>query len=99
VSTESEINPNGPTNNANRDRVPIVAIGASAGGLEPIEQFFDHIPADTGAVFVVIQHLLPDFRSMMPELLKRHSMLKIISIVDGTKLEPNVIYLGPPKRT
>jgi signal transduction histidine kinase len=99
VSTESEINPNGPTNNANRDIAPIVAIGASAGGLEPIEQFFDHIPADTGAVFVVIQHLLPDFRSMMPELLKRHSMLKIISIVDGTKLEPNVIYLGPPKRT
>ena len=71
MSTESEINPNGPTNNANRDIAPIVAIGASAGGLEPIEQFFDHIPADTGAAFVVIQHLLPDFRSMMPDLLKR----------------------------
>ena len=51
----------------------IVGIGASAGGLESLEQLFSALPADTGMAFVVVQHLSPDFRSLMDELIARHS--------------------------
>src|SRR5205807_666468 len=51
----------------------IVGIGASAGGLESLEQLFKALPADTGMAFVVVQHLSPDFRSLMDELIARHS--------------------------
>jgi len=78
-------------------RVPIAAIGASAGGLEPIEQFFDAMPPDSGCAFVIIQHLSPDFRSLMDELLARHSSMKIFRIVDGMRVQPNCIYLNPPR--
>ncbi len=77
--------------------VPITAIGASAGGLEPIEQFFDAMPPDTGSAFIIIQHLSPDFRSLMDELLARHSTMNIHRISDGMEIEPNCIYLNPPR--
>ena len=75
----------------------IVAIGASAGGLEPIETFFQTMPVGTGLAFVVVQHLSPDFRSMMPELLARRSSLEIKRVSDGMEIEPNTIYLNPPR--
>ena len=77
--------------------VPVAAIGASAGGLEPIEQFFDAMPADSGCAFVIIQHLSPDFRSLMDELLARHSSMPIHRIEDGMQIEPNSIYLNTPR--
>ncbi len=77
--------------------IPIAAIGASAGGLEPIEQFFDSMPPDSGCAFVIIQHLSPDFRSLMDELLARHSTMKIFRITDGMEIQPNSIYLNPPR--
>ena len=77
--------------------VPIAAIGASAGGLEPIEQFFDSMPPDSGCAFVIIQHLSPDFRSLMDELLARHSAMDIHRISDGMEIKPNSIYLNPPR--
>lgn len=76
----------------------IVAIGASAGGLEPIEQLFDNVPNDLGMAYVVIQHLSPDFRSMMDELLARHSTMPIKLAQSGLKLQPNTIYLNPPRK-
>ena len=51
----------------------IVGIGASAGGLKALEQFFDSMPADSGMAFVVVQHLSPDFKSKMDDLLRQHS--------------------------
>ncbi|MEO1330899.1 MAG: CheR family methyltransferase [Pseudomonadota bacterium] len=75
----------------------IVAVGASAGGLEPLEQFFEALPRRHSAAFVVVQHLSPDFRSMMPELLKRHSDLTIKVIHDNMPVEVGVIYLAPPR--
>jgi len=54
----------------------IVGIGASAGGLRAITEFFDHIPSHTDMAFVVIQHLSPDFKSMMSELLQKHTKIK-----------------------
>jgi len=71
----------------------IVGIGASAGGLRAITEFFDHIPDKTGMAFVVIQHLSPDFKSMMNELLQKHTKMKIHIIDKPTMVEANNIYL------
>ncbi len=78
--------------------VRIVGIGASAGGLEPLEQLFDNMPIDSGLAFVVVQHLSPDFRSMMDELLTRHSSMAIYRVDDGMSIEPNAVYLNPPRQ-
>jgi len=85
------------TSKRRRSVLPVAAIGASAGGLEPIEQFFDAMPTDTGCAFVIIQHLSPDFRSLMDELLARHSSMPIYRITDGMEIKPDSIYLNPPR--
>ena len=74
----------------------IVGIGASAGGLESLEQFFGAMPADSGMAFVVVQHLSPDFKTLMAELLARYSDMEITLAVDGERVEPNHVYLLPP---
>ena len=74
----------------------IVAIGASAGGLEALQRFFSAVTAPTSAAFVVIQHLSPDHRSMMPELLARHTALPVQEAVAGAELEVDRVYLMPP---
>ncbi|MBI2803805.1 MAG: PAS domain-containing protein [Planctomycetes bacterium] len=76
----------------------VVGIGASAGGLEAIEHFFDHVPEDSGVTFVVVQHLSPDFKSLMDELLARHTKLPIHRVEDGMAIQPNAIYLIPRKK-
>jgi two-component system CheB/CheR fusion protein len=76
----------------------VVGIGASAGGLEALERFFKAMPESTGMAFVVIQHLSPDFRSLMDELLARHTRLEIHRVTDGMPVEPDSIYLLPPKK-
>ncbi len=74
----------------------IVGIGASAGGLESLEQLFGELPADTGMTFIVVQHLSPDFRSLMDELIARRSEMPVLLATDGLPVEPNHIYLMPP---
>ncbi len=76
----------------------IVGIGASAGGLEALERFFENVPLDTGMAFVVVQHLSPDFRSMMDELLARRTKLPVQLVEDGVVVLPNHVYLIPPKK-
>ena len=76
----------------------VVGIGASAGGLEALEQFFDKMPAKTGLAFVVVQHLSPDFRSLMDELLARRTAIPIRRVEDGMAVEPDTVYLIPPKK-
>ena len=75
---------------------PIVGIGASAGGLSPIQEFFDYMPSDSGLAFVIVQHLSPDFKSLMDELLARHTEMKIHKVTDGIDVQPNSVYLIPP---
>ena len=70
----------------------IVGIGASAGGLESLETMFQNMPATSGMSFVVVQHLSPDFKSMMSELLARDTTMRIVVVEDGVRLEENVIY-------
>jgi two-component system, chemotaxis family, CheB/CheR fusion protein len=76
----------------------IVGIGASAGGLEALERFFSCMPDNTGLAFVVVQHLSPDFKSLMNELLARWTKLPIENCEDGTVVKPDHIYLMPPKK-
>ncbi|MFK7983585.1 MAG: chemotaxis protein CheB, partial [Saprospiraceae bacterium] len=70
-----------------------VGIGASAGGLEAINEFFDHLDPETGMAFIVIQHLSPDFKSLMDELLSKHTKMPITVIHEPTPIKPNNIYL------
>lgn len=74
----------------------VVGVGASAGGLRALEEFFEHMPTDSGAAFVVIQHLSPDFKSLMKELLERRTRMAIYRVTEGMELEPNSVYLIPP---
>jgi two-component system, chemotaxis family, CheB/CheR fusion protein len=76
----------------------VVAIGASAGGLEPIELMFSQIPAHTGAAFVLVQHLSPDFKSLMDQLLGRHTSMEIVRVGERTRIEADTIYLIPPRK-
>ena len=76
----------------------IVGIGASAGGLESLERLFTHLPADTGMAFVVLQHLSPDFRSLMDELLGRRTSMPIRQAESDMAVEPNTVYLLPPMK-
>ncbi len=76
----------------------IVGVGASAGGLAALEDLFANMPIDTGMAFVVIQHLSPDFKSLMCELLARHTQMKIHRVENHMVIEPNRIYLIPARR-
>lgn len=76
----------------------VVGIGGSAGGLEAFEQFIDALPLDTGMAFVVVQHLDPDYKAKLPELLQNHTKLSVHQIEDGMPLEANHIYVIPPNK-
>jgi len=76
----------------------VVGIGASAGGLEALEYFFDNVPRKTGMAFVVIQHLSPDFKSLMDEILARRTPLPISLVQNAMVVEQDHIYLIPPKK-
>jgi two-component system CheB/CheR fusion protein len=73
-----------------------VGIGASAGGLEAIELLFKNMPAETGMTFIIIQHLSPNHKSMMVDLLSRHTEMPVKQAEDGLITQPNHIYLIPP---
>jgi two-component system CheB/CheR fusion protein len=76
----------------------VVGIGASAGGLAALERFFDRVPRESGMSYVVVQHLSPDFRSLMDELLARHTELPIQLVEDGMTVVRDHVYLIPPKK-
>ena len=73
-----------------------VGIGASAGGLQALEELFDHLLPDTGMAFIVIQHLSPEFESQMDHLLARHTPMPVELIRDATVVNANTIYVLPP---
>ena len=77
---------------------PIVGIGASAGGLEALDDFLKHLPLNPGMAFVVIQHLDPTRPGMMPELLQRATPMKVTQATDRLKLKPNHVYIIPPNK-
>lgn len=80
-----------------QDDLIVVGIGASAGGLEAIERFFASAPESDLVAYVIVQHLSPDHKSLMGELLARHTGLPITSVTDGMEIQPASIYLMPRK--
>jgi two-component system, chemotaxis family, CheB/CheR fusion protein len=75
---------------------PIVGIGASAGGLEAFRQLLEHLPADTGMAFILVQHLDPTHESILTELLSRNTRIPVSEVRDGISVEPDHIYVIPP---
>ena len=80
-----------PPDNVNP--IKVVAIGASAGGLEALQQLFASVPGKTGLAFVVVQHLSPDFKSLMPELLGRQTLMPVIPVDRDVTLQANTVYV------
>ena len=76
----------------------VVGIGASAGGFEALEMFFKRMPSNSGLCFVVVQHLSPDHKSLMVELLSRHTDMKVHQAEEGVELKPDTVFLIPPKK-
>ncbi len=77
-------------------KTPIIGIGASAGGLEALEQFFSHVSPKSGLAYVVVQHLDPVKESLLPDLLQRYSQLPVVPVRDITLVEANHVYVAPP---
>ena len=90
--------PHPPTEHAGEKPHCIVALGASAGGLEALEAFFTAMKPTDLLSFVVIQHLSPDFKSLMDEILSRQTTMPIHRVEDGMEILPGHIYLIPPKK-
>src|SRR5271155_1518042 len=77
---------------------PIVGLGASAGGLEALEQFLGHVPKESGLGFVVVQHLDPTHKGIMVELLQRSTAMPVLQIKDRMKIKPDHVYVIPPNK-
>jgi two-component system CheB/CheR fusion protein len=79
---------------------PIVGIGASAGGLAAFVAFFSGMPADTdpGMAFVLVQHLAPDHKSILTDLIRRYTRMQVFEVEDGMAVRPNCAYIIPPNR-
>jgi len=83
-----------------QETFPIVGIGASAGGLAAFEAFFSGMPADTdpGMAFVLVQHLAPDHKSILSDLIRRYTRMQVFEVEDGITVQPNCAYIIPPNR-
>jgi two-component system, chemotaxis family, CheB/CheR fusion protein len=80
--------------------LPIVGIGASAGGLAALEAFFSGMPSDRdpGMAFILVQHLAPDHESVLPELVRRQTRMKVFQAENGMRVERDCVYVIPPNR-
>ena len=81
-------------------RFPIVGIGASAGGLAAFEAFFSGMPKDVepGMAFVLVQHLAPDHKSILTDLISKYTRMQVFEVEDGMEVKPNCAYIIPPNR-
>ena len=93
VPAESGLLPEAPSEN-----FPVVGIGASAGGLAAFEAFFAGMPvnADPGMAFILVQHLAPNHKSMLSDLVRRYARMDVYEVEDGMKVKPNCAYIIPP---
>lgn len=77
---------------------PVVGIGSSAGGLEALEALFGTMPETTGAAFVVIQHMARGTKSMLAEILSKHTRMRVVEIAERKEMEPDNVYICPPDK-
>jgi two-component system, chemotaxis family, CheB/CheR fusion protein len=87
------------TSDMDTSRFPIVGIGASAGGLEALEQFLGNVPENSGMAYIVIQHLDPTQKGMLPELLQRVTKMKVVQVKDGMTIKPDCVHVIPPNKS
>ena len=76
--------------------IPVVGLGASAGGLQAYSAFLDAVPRDTGAAFVLVHHVDPDHKSLMADLLAKHTAMPVVLALDKTPVQANHVYVIPP---
>ncbi|MBK5275400.1 MAG: PAS domain-containing protein [Desulfuromonadales bacterium] len=77
---------------------PVVGIGASAGGLEALELFLSNVPPGCGLAFVIVQHLDPTHKGIMPELLQRTTKMEVFQVTDRMRVKPDCVYVIPPNK-
>jgi two-component system CheB/CheR fusion protein len=85
-----------PVPSRSLDKLPVVGLGASAGGIAALQSFFAAAPADAGMAFVVVMHLAPDRRSALAEILQRATSMPVIEAIEQIKIEPDHVYVIPP---
>ena len=88
---------NGPTDTPPRDLI-IVGLGASAGGINALKEFFAGMPADSGMAFVVVQHLAPERESTLANILQHRTTMSVTQVTESEPVEPNRVYVIPPNR-
>ncbi len=93
---KSKVSAKRKTSSKVTDMFPIIGIGASAGGLEALEQFLSNVPENSGMAYVVIQHLDPTQKGMLPELLQRITRMKVHQVTDRMPIKVNSVYVIPP---
>ena len=76
----------------------VVAIGASAGGLDAFRKLIEHLPVDTGMAFVLLTHILRGSTSLLPEILANSTKMPVVEVIEGVRLRPNCIYVLPPDK-
>ena len=77
----------------------IVGIGASAGGVQAIKRFFEHVPADSGMAFVVVLHLSPEFESRLAEVLQLSAKIPVSQVREQVRVVPNHVYVISPQHS
>src|SRR5271157_3862225 len=78
--------------------LPVIGMGASAGGLEALQRFFANVPPHPGMAFVIVQHLDPDHESMMSQLIGRSTEMRVRQAEDAMRIEADHIYIIPPNK-
>mgnify|MGYP000038698715 CR=1 FL=1 len=96
--SKADTRPSVPDKNTASQAPLVIGIGASAGGLEALQQFFGYMPPNSGFSFVVIQHLSPDYKSLMVDILGKHTEMSVYQAENGMTVESDTVYLIPPKK-
>ena len=94
----TEIDPEKKPDESIDEHFYVVGLGASAGGLETLEQFFKNMPPDSGMAYVVVVHLDPNHKTLLPELLARYTRMEVHLAEEGVAIEPNNVYIIPANR-
>ena len=87
-----------PMKAGGRGQFPVAGIGCSAGGLEALDQLFRAMPSDTGMAFVLVAHLDPHHKSILPELIQKTTEMPVVQVKDNTRVEPDRVYIIPPNK-
>src|SRR5688572_17162771 len=83
---------------ARPDGFLLVALGASAGGIQALREFFENVPAGSGMAYVVILHLSPDYESRLAQVLQNATKMPVLQVNEQTKVEPDCVYVVPPNQ-